>query len=256
MDIRNHILEGAQFKQTPNIFGLPLTSPKYLIIHYSASGNVAGTVAHLTKAESNVSAHIVIGRGGEVVQLASLDQRCKHCGESTWNGDTHLNFSSIGIELVNWGPVELDKDGKTFRSKWGQEVPADEVEQATHKNETEPRYWQRFTPEQLAKCAEVARAILATYPTIEDVIGHDDISPGRKIDPGPLFPWDWFLVEIGKKEAPAPIKDALIMGPALFTLRGGVLYVTVSDKEGDVTAELDPEEADMLCDWLTQNLKA
>lgn len=257
MDIDNHILQGAQFKQTPNIWQLPLVVPENLIIHYSMSGTVAGTVAHLTNPKSQVSAHVVIGRDGkEVWQLAKFNQRAWHAGQSEWKGKKSRNYYDIGIEFVNWGPVELDKDGNTFRSKWGQEVPADQVEQATHKNESEARYWQKYTPEQLAKGAEIARAILTTYPTIEDVIGHDDISPGRKIDPGPLFPWDWFLVEIGKKEAPAPIKDALIMGPALFTLRGGVLYVTVSDKEGDVTAELNPEEADMLCDWLTENLKA
>lgn len=258
MDIKDDILQGVQFKQTPNIWKLPIVGPKFLVIHYSTSGTVSGTVAHLTNPKSQVSAHVVIGRSGEVVQVATFKQRAWHCGLSEWKGLESLNYYAIGIELVNWGPVELDKDGKTFRSKWGQVIPADEVEQATHKNESSPRYWHKYTREQLAKGAEVARAILEAYTSIEMILGHDDIAPGRKIDPGPLFPMNQFLIDCGFMDAPepAPITDALIMGPALFTLKGGVLYVTVSDKEGDVTAELNPEEADTLCDWLNEKMKA
>lgn len=265
MDIKDHIIVGVQFKQTPNIHGSKIVGPKFLIIHYSASGDTAGTVRWLTNPASNVSAHVVIGRGGEVVQLASFDQRCKHCGESAWNGDTHLNFSSIGIELVNWGPVEINKDGNLtapngpgFRSKWGQEVPADQVEQATHKNETKPRYWQKFTPAQLAKCAEVSRAILQAYPSIEDVLGHDDIAipKGRKSDPGPLFPWDSFLVECGWNDAPAPIQAITTIENLTAEITPeGLTYFTVSDSEGDVTATLTTDEARALRDWLTENLK-
>jgi len=191
--IENHKLAGIPFKQTPNVWALPLIAPENIIIHYSMSGTVAGTVAHLTNPKSQVSAHIVIGRDGEEVwQLARFNQRAWHCGASEWKGKKSRNYYDIGIEFVNWGPIELDKDGKTFHSKWGQVVPAEEVEEATHKNETAPRYWHKFTPEQLAKGAEIAREILTTYPTIEDVIGHDDIAPGRKSDPGPLFPMEDF----------------------------------------------------------------
>lgn len=259
MDIKDHIIVGAQFKQTPNIFGLPFTRPKYLIIHYTVSGETAGTVAWLTKRSSGASAHIVIGRDGEVWQLASFDQMTWHCGDSAWNGDTHLNFLSIGIELVNWGPVELDKDGKSFRSKWGQVVPADEVEQATHKNESSPRYWHKYTREQLAKGAEVARAILQAYPSIEDVLGHDDIAPTRKIDPGPLFPMERFLVECGWKEAPvvAPITTLAIRD--LWVDVGGaskVFHFTVADKEGEIATAITRDEAIMLRDWIDRNLKS
>lgn len=252
MKIENHILVGAQFKQTPNIFGLPLTRPKYLIIHYTVSGNVSGTVAHLTKPDSNVSAHIVIGRGGEVVQLASFDQRCKHCGASAWNSDTHLNFSSIGIEFVNWGPLEKDKDG-VFRSPYNHVIPAEDVEQATHKNEASPRYWQKFTPEQLAKGAEVARAILMAYP-IEEVLGHDDIAPGRKSDPGPAFPMQEFLEDCGWIDAPEPITEFKAMQAHFERSPFGGIDITLADKEGEISERLTVEEARALRDWLTKIL--
>lgn len=257
MDIKDHIIVGVQFKQTPNIHGSKIVGPKFLIIHYSASGDTAGTVRWLTKRGSNASAHIVIGRAGEVWQLASFDQRAWHCGESEWNGQKFLNGCSIGIELVNWGPVELDKDGKTFRSRWGQVVPADEVEQATHKNESSPRYWHKYTPEQLAKGADVARAILQAYPSIEMILGHDDIAPGRKIDPGPLFPMNQFLIDCGFMDAPAPIQAITTIENLTAEITPeGLTYFTVSDSEGDVTATLTTDEARALRDWLTENLKA
>ncbi|MBK7338744.1 MAG: N-acetylmuramoyl-L-alanine amidase [Saprospirales bacterium] len=103
MKIENHILVGAQFKQTPNISGLKINGPKFLILHYTASGNTEGTLSWLTYAESGVSAHILIGRGGEVWQLASFDQIARHCGKSEWEGLESLNGYSIGIEFVNWG---------------------------------------------------------------------------------------------------------------------------------------------------------
>ena len=257
MKITDHILEGVNFRQTPNVWQLPIAGPKFLILHYSMSGNVAGTVAHLTNPASKVSAHIVIGRDGEVVQLAGFDKRCWHCGPSSWGGLTQLNYYAVGIEFVNWGPVEMDKDGK-FWTKWMQEVPADEVEQATHKNESSPRYWQKYTPEQLKKGAEIARAILATYPTIEAVLGHDDIAPTRKIDPGPLFPMDQFLVDCGFMDAPEP-QSIFEVNPLHFERSpfGGVDVILSYKHEDDAPVNLmrmTQDEARALRDWLNQNL--
>jgi len=203
MTIENHILEGIQFKQTPNISGLKIVGPRFLILHYTASGNVPGTVGSLTRKGGNKSAHLVIGRDGEVVQLASFDQRAWHCGQSEWKGLEGLNYYSIGIEFVNWGDLTEDKDG-VFRSWAGTIVPSHEVVNAIHKNETIPRDWQDFTPAQLAKGAEVARAILEAYPSIEMILGHDDIAPTRKTDPGPAFPMNQFLIDCRFMDAPEP----------------------------------------------------
>lgn len=259
MEILNHILTGAQFKQTPNIHGSKITGPKFLIIHYSGSGDTAGTVAWLTKRGSNASAHIVIGRDGEVWQLASFDQRAWHCGESEWNGLKFLNGCSIGIEFVNQGPLTKDNDG-VFWSKWGHRIPDLTVQPATHKNESEARYWHKYTREQLAKGAEVARAILQAYPSIEDVLGHDDIAipKGRKSDPGPLFPMNQFLIDCGFMDAPEPDPGYTeYMARAIhFERIDGEIYVTLSDSEGGITEHMDDDEARALRDWLTENLKA
>lgn len=253
MVISNHIIQGIQFKQTPNIHGSKIVGPKFLIIHYSASGETAGTVAWLTNPVSSASAHIVIGRDGEVWQLASFDQKTWHCGESEWEGLKNLNSYAIGIELVSFGSVTLDKDGK-FRSRYGHEVSAGEVRAATHKNEAAPRYWQQYRDAQLEKLVEVSRAILEAYPSIEEVLGHDDIAPTRKTDPGPLFPWDWFLVEIGRKDAPATLQVGISLRDSVFEIRGNEMYITLSDKEGDISKRVTLNEARALRDWLNENL--
>ena len=253
MKITNHIIEGVQFKQTPNIHGSKIAGPKFLIIHYSGSGDTAGTVSWLTKRGSNASAHIVIGRDGEVWQLASFDQRAWHCGESEWNGLKFLNGVAIGIEFVNFGPVTLDKDG-VFRSKWGQVVQKNDVVNAIHKNESSPRYWQKFTPQQLSKGAEVARAILEAYPSIEMILGHDDIAPGRKSDPGPAFPMQEFLEDCGWIDAPEPITEFKAMQAHFERSPFGGIDITLADKEGEISERLTVEEARALRDWLTKIL--
>lgn len=247
MKIENHILEGVQFKQTPNISGLKIVGPRFLILHYTASGNVPGTVGSLTRKGGNKSAHLVIGRDGEVVQLASFDQRAWHCGQSEWKGLESLNYYSIGIEFVNWGDLTEDKDG-VFRSWAGTIVPAHEVVNAIHKNETIPRDWQDFTPAQLAKGAEVARAILEAYPSIEMILGHDDIAPTRKTDPGPAFPMNQFLIDCGFMDAPVvDLPEEL----AFSICSVGVKFVV---RGSDAIGLLSFEEARALRDWLTKIL--
>ena len=239
--IQDHILTGVRFQQTPNISGQRLENPKYLIIHFSASGSTSSTVRELCKEGSNKSAHLVIGRDGEIVQLASFDQRAWHCGESAWNGEESLNRMSIGIELVNWGKLDRSKDGNVYRSWAGTEIPANEVEQATHKNETTPAYWHKYTSEQLEVCKNVAREIFHAY-NLKDVLGHDDISPTRKTDPGPLFPMEQLLVDL-------PPELVFYLKPK----SGGVMYVV---RGSDAEGSLSFDEARALRDWLNENLPA
>jgi hypothetical protein len=99
-------------------------------------------------------AHLVISRSGAVVQSGSFDIAAYHVGRATpWNGVTVKNSNSIGIELINQG--------------------------ASSK--------QPFTPAQIAAAEGIARALVDTYG-IRVIVGHSDLAPGRKTDPGPLFP--------------------------------------------------------------------
>lgn len=105
-------------------------------------------------AELRVSAHLWVRRSGQVVQFVPLNARAWHAGVSQWEGRERCNDFSIGIEL----------EGTDDRA---------------------------FTSHQYRALAQVTRHICARYPGItqERIVGHSDIAPGRKTDPGPCFDW-------------------------------------------------------------------
>jgi Negative regulator of beta-lactamase expression len=102
-----------------------------------------------------VSAHALIRRDGKITQYVPFQQRAWHAGESSFKGRERCNDFSIGIELEG----------------------CDE---------------QAFEPAQYQQLAQLAHALMRTYPgiTTERITGHRDIAPGRKTDPGPHFDWD------------------------------------------------------------------
>ncbi|MDD2058817.1 N-acetylmuramoyl-L-alanine amidase [Pseudomonas sp. GD03860] len=144
-----------------------------LVIHYTAA-NFASSVAALA-GNGGVSAHYLVpdphdstyaGAGFEGVRIFNLvdeQERAWHAGRSAWAGRSNLNDTSIGIELVN--QARDSRDGIVF----------------------EP-----YLPEQIDALVSLALNILQRYPDIvpTQVVGHSDVSPGRKSDPGPLFPWE------------------------------------------------------------------
>ncbi len=105
-------------------------------------------------ANSQVSAHLLIDRNGEITQFVPFSKRAWHAGASNYNGRERCNDFSIGIELEG----------------------CDE---------------QPYTEQQYQSLADVIKLILKQYPKISQdcIVGHSDIAPGRKTDPGPLFDW-------------------------------------------------------------------
>ena len=105
---------------------------------------------------------------------------------------------SVGIELDNAGRL-TKRSGKWY--SWFDEVyPDEEVVEATHKHQTKLYGWHAFPKIQLQVAAEVAIAIVRKYELL-DVIGHDDVAPNRKMDPGPAFPMESFRsLVMGREE--------------------------------------------------------
>lgn len=136
-----------------------LRKPNYVVIHYTAQKSCDQTLRTFTIDSTQVSAHYVICRDGIVHQMLSDYLRGWHAGLGKWGSNTDINSSSIGIELDNNG-----KDS--------------------------------FTEAQLEKLRGLLSALKEKYniPTA-NFLGHSDIAPGRKIDPGPLFPWKRFSEE-------------------------------------------------------------
>ena len=185
--IISHRLVGVNYQATTNQ-GDHVIEPKYLIIHYTANGSVPMTVKHFRKEGSNASAHLVIGRDGELVQMVDFNRKAWHAGESRWGNLWALNEHSIGIESVNWGPLTM-RNGQLL--PWTKSerdaVPMSDAGQFARNKDGKIGYWQIYPPEQLEVCFNVSRQLCREY-TLLDVLGHEDISPGRKQDPGPAFP--------------------------------------------------------------------
>ncbi|HVT23826.1 MAG TPA: N-acetylmuramoyl-L-alanine amidase [Rhizomicrobium sp.] len=128
-----------------------------LVLHYTGMKTADEALARLTDPAAKVSAHYTIGRDGRVYRHVPEERRAWHAGVSYWAGARNINARSIGIELVNPG------------HEFGY-VP--------------------FTDEQIAALIDIAQEIMARHnipPT--RVVGHSDVAPARKEDPGELFPW-------------------------------------------------------------------
>lgn len=162
-------IAGARYIASPNCDDRPPGSAvDLLVIHhislppgeFGGPGilelftNVLDPAAHPyfeTLAGTRVSAHFLIRRDGKLLQFVPCAKRAWHAGESSWKGRSRCNDFSIGIELEGTG-----------------ETP--------------------FTTPQYRRLAALTRALQARYP-IRDIVGHSDIAPGRKTDPGPSFDW-------------------------------------------------------------------
>jgi N-acetylmuramoyl-L-alanine amidase len=178
----------ARFVPTPNL-GHGRLQPRYLVVHYTAGRDLESAVKWLTNPVAGASAHLVIGRHGEVVQLAPFDRITLHAGRSRWRGLEGLNAHAIGIELDN--PGRLDHKGGRWHTWFGCPIADDLVMRAEHRNQPGICGWHVYSEMQIETAVLVARALIDTYG-LREVVGHDDIAPHRKQDPGPAFPMDSF----------------------------------------------------------------
>lgn len=186
--IKDHLLSGpnVSYNESPNkgaAFGPEL--PDTLIMHYTAGPSLSSAVNWFKRPEAQASAHLVIDRDGRVVQMVPFDRIAWHAGNSAYAGRTGFNRYSIGIELVNAG--FLTPHGEEFVDTYGHKYPASDVVQAIHKNENRQRWWQLYPAAQLEAALEIARELKVAY-ALKSLLGHDDIAPLRKQDPGPAFP--------------------------------------------------------------------
>lgn len=166
--------------------------PALVVMHFTATTTRARAIDILTdpgRPEGRVSAHLVIDRDGRIDQLLPFTTVAWHAGVSRWGDRTGLNACSVGIELVNAGSVTRVPDGPGWLADDGTALPPGcPVAEATHRLEAAARFWEGFPPAQITVTQRIVGILAATYP-IEAVVGHDDIAPDRKRDPGPLFPW-------------------------------------------------------------------
>ncbi len=174
---------------TPNLGGT--LAARFAVIHYTAGGSLGSALRTLSrrKRRGNVSAHLVIGRDGAVAQLADFRRITWHAGVSklTHKGVEYrgLNRHAIGIELVNYGWLDMSADDGWRRGPIL--VAHGDAIEARHKNGGPAMGWQIYPKAQIDALIAALRALHAGYGIL-DVVGHDDIAPQRKTDPGPAFP--------------------------------------------------------------------
>ena len=129
-----------------------------LVLHYTGMESAQAAIDRLCDPGTKVSAHYVIDEDGALTQLVGEDCRAWHAGEACWRGDHDINARSIGIELVNPG----------------------------HEFGLSP-----FPEKQMQALEKLALNIISRYQIpARNVVGHSDVAPRRKTDPGELF--DWF----------------------------------------------------------------
>lgn len=147
---------------------------RFIVLHYTALDDES-SIKVLT--EQEVSAHFLITTSDNepIYNLVPEDKRAWHAGESEWKSSKNLNDSSIGIEIVNLGLNEVtltDSDTATARALKNQYRQAP------------------YTEEQIKKIAILVKYLSEKYEIApENILGHSDIAPQRKLDPGPMFPW-------------------------------------------------------------------
>ncbi len=190
-----------------------LIDPDYLVIHYTATDTASSAIDWFLNTSSNpdrIAAHIVLDLNGKITQMVPFNRKANHAGTSTWDGVDFFNSHSIGIEIVNPGFVEKRTNG-SFRRRIGEDknkkpifktypdTDAARIMNANHKHkfwtDRENQWWFRFPDEQLKALYKLCKALFETYHLVS-AVGHDDVSPARKPDPGPAFPWDAFKTTV------------------------------------------------------------
>jgi len=132
---------------------------KFIIFHYTGMKNESEAISRLTNIQSEVSCHYLIKNNGEIVKLVPDLYTAWHAGKSSWKGFKSLNQNSIGIEITN--------PGHEFGYK-------------------------KFSKKQISCLLKLSKFLIKKYRiSYKNILGHSDIAPERKKDPGEKFPWEY-----------------------------------------------------------------
>ena len=130
---------------------------KIIVIHYTGMQSERESIIRLCNTKSKVSSHFLINKSGKVYRMVQDNRIAWHAGKSCWKNYKNLNKNSIGIELVNKG------------HRFG---------------------YTNFTKQQILSLVKICKILIKRYKIKKNnIVGHSDIAPSRKIDPGEKFPW-------------------------------------------------------------------
>ena len=161
-------------RPSPN-FDERAQSVSMIVLHYTGMPDADSAIDRLTSPDARVSAHYVVKEDGEVLQLVDEEKRAWHAGKSYWRGVTDVNSASVGIEIVNPG------------HEFG---------------------YRPFPDEQIASVIPLVADIKDRHGIGRgNIVGHSDVAPSRKEDPGELFPWSALAKR--RLALPSPTRDLM-----------------------------------------------
>jgi N-acetylmuramoyl-L-alanine amidase len=144
---------------SPNFDSRAGAAPTLLIMHYTGMESGPAAIERLSDPAAKVSSHYVVEEDGRIFMLVDEADRAWHAGVSSWRGLTNLNMHSIGIEIVNPG------------HEFG---------------------YRNFPDAQMRSVLSLSQGIISRHAIVpRNIIGHSDVAPIRKTDPGELFDWEW-----------------------------------------------------------------
>lgn len=234
MLIQNHKLVAEAGEAAVPVLNSPNKSgtiiPKYLVIHYTAGRSAQSSIDWFMNPQAQASAHLVIGMDGKITQLVPFNKKAFHAGKSKWAGLNGMNSHSIGIELDN--PGMMTRTGSKWFAWFGKEYPASVITEAVHKHQETAAGWHIFPQKQIEACIEVSILLVHHYQ-LGDILGHEDISPFRKVDPGPAFPMESFKSKVlGREDDSADIFKVNTEDTNLRTGAGTSFAVLAKLKKG------------------------
>ncbi len=146
-----------------------------IVLHYTGMPDADAALARLRSQDAGVSAHYLVKENGDIIRLVDEEMRAWHAGKSYWRGISDVNSASIGIEIVNPG------------HEFG---------------------YRPFPDEQIASLIPLIADIKARHGIGRgNIVGHSDIAPARKDDPGELFPWGALAQR--RLALPSPTRDLM-----------------------------------------------
>jgi N-acetylmuramoyl-L-alanine amidase len=149
-------MDGIVDSPSPN-FDARESGISMVVLHYTGMRDAESAIARLRDPDSGVSCHYLIGEDGQILRLVAEENRAWHAGLSYWRGVQAVNACSVGIEIVNPG------------HEYG---------------------YRPFTEQQMEALLPLLAGIVERHPVVPaNVVGHSDVAPARKQDPGELFDW-------------------------------------------------------------------
>lgn len=163
--------------------------PTHIVIHDTSGASGQSSIDSWKARGDGVCAHFVVDRDGTIHQCRAANLTAGHTGTDPWKDPTDgrtylgLNLQSVGIEFAN-------ADTDPAANRWAAKQPGYGTIQARHPNGGPIQTWEEYYPAQIEAGIKLINWLRGQFPSIRSMVGHETISPNRRNDPGPAFPWN------------------------------------------------------------------